>query len=175
MEFPSFSMYQEYLSRPLIPRVFAKFWAPPWIPRPLQLVAMAAVVYPHWKARRLDRRGHPIIPTLNFDESDIQNEGYVCFRQREVKAVRRTRASQASPIDKMLALQRQLQQPLEIAQTLEKRESLKEISATHSCSLWLARLEMVELRLKAPELVSKADDAMLVDLNQNVMRRPPPM
>ncbi|KIY69493.1 hypothetical protein CYLTODRAFT_452585 [Cylindrobasidium torrendii FP15055 ss-10] len=173
MEFPSFLMYQDYLSQPLTSRVFAKLWAPSWIPRPPQLVAMAAVVYPHWRARRLDRRGHPIIPTLNFDGSDVLNEGYVCFRQREVKAVRRTRASQASPLDKMLALQRQLQQPLEIVQTLAKRESLRQASAQASCNIWLARLEMVELRLNAPELASKADDTMFVDVNQNVMCRPP--
>ncbi|KIY67334.1 hypothetical protein CYLTODRAFT_294764 [Cylindrobasidium torrendii FP15055 ss-10] len=180
MEFPSFTKYQEILSRPLPTRVFATFAVPRWVPKPPQLVAMAAAVYPHWKARRIDRRGHPIIPSLNLDETDTLNEGYVCFRHREAKAVRKTRASQANPIEKLQSLQRQLQQPLEIIQTLLRREFCKQGSGIQACNIWKARLEMVELRRRTPGLASKADDEILVDKDQNVrltksrVRVPPP-
>jgi hypothetical protein len=58
---------------------------------------LAKVIYLYWRDRRVERKGHKVIPHLNvsikfnsvnrswgstpcqFDESDVPNESYVCF------------------------------------------------------------------------------------------------
>lgn len=91
------------------------------------------------------------------------NESYVCFRQREVKAIRKTRASQTNPTEKLTALQKQLQEPLELAQKILKREGLKRESVDVTSRMWMCRVELVNLKRKNPALGSKGDDDLLVD------------
>ncbi|KAE9405734.1 hypothetical protein BT96DRAFT_316199 [Gymnopus androsaceus JB14] len=66
-----------------------------------------------------------IIPRLNFDEANTLNESYVCFRRREKKTVRKTRASQVTSSDKLARLQTELEHPLQLAKHLLAREQLK--------------------------------------------------
>jgi len=65
MAFPPFSDYQEVFSSPLPPSMFATFTVPTWIPQPAQLLRLAKVIYPYWRDRRIERKGHRIIPDLN--------------------------------------------------------------------------------------------------------------
>lgn len=65
MTFPEFSEYQEAFSQPLKPELFSSYVVPSWIPPPPALLQLARAIYPHWKERRLDRKGHRIIPVLN--------------------------------------------------------------------------------------------------------------
>jgi hypothetical protein len=96
MTFPPFSDYQDAFSSSLTPSMFATFTVPTWIPQPVQLLHLAKVIYPYWRDRHVERKGHRIIPHLNvsikfnsingscstpcqFDESDVPNESYICF------------------------------------------------------------------------------------------------
>lgn len=63
--FPPFSDYQDTFIIPLQPELFAVFNVPSWIPQPPQLHKFAVTIYPHWKERRIERGGHPIIPVVN--------------------------------------------------------------------------------------------------------------
>jgi hypothetical protein len=65
MTFPPFSDYQDTFSSPLTPSMFATFTVPTWIPQPAQLLRLAKVIYPYWRDRRVERKGHRIIPDLN--------------------------------------------------------------------------------------------------------------
>jgi enhancer of polycomb-like protein len=65
MTFPPFTDYQEAFSSPLPPSMFAMFTVPTWIPQPALLLRLAEVIYPYWRDRRIERKGHQIIPTLN--------------------------------------------------------------------------------------------------------------
>jgi len=81
---------------------------------------------------------------LNF----LSNESYISFRRREIKAVRKTRASQTTSSDKLLCLQNELAQGLELAKTLLARENLKRDCTQQSLHVWDKRLEFAELKCK---------------------------
>ncbi|KAG8215759.1 enhancer of polycomb-like-domain-containing protein [Butyriboletus roseoflavus] len=171
MTFPPFSDYQDIFSTPLPPSVFASFIAPFWIPPPVHLLRLAKVIYPYWRERRIERGGHRIIPTLNFDEADVINESYICFRRREIKSVRKTRASQATSSDKLLRLQSELAQSLELAKTLLTRENLKKENAQQVVQVWEKRLEFAELKRKFPALGTKEDEELLHE-KERVTKKP---
>ncbi|KAJ7623472.1 enhancer of polycomb-like-domain-containing protein [Roridomyces roridus] len=157
MDFPPFSDYQDTFAAPLVPTDFAAFAVPSWIPHPPALTRIARAVYPHWKERRLEREGHRIIPILNGDENDLLNESYICFRRREIKAVRKTRASQVTSSDKLVRLQNELSYPLELATAVLQRENLKQECARQSQNVWEKRMAVF------PSLGDKADDELLLD------------
>lgn len=171
MAFPPFTDYQEAFSSPLPPSMFATFTVPTWIPQPVLLLRLAKVIYPYWRDRRIERKGHRIIPILNFDESDVPNESYICFRRREIKAVRKTRASQATSSDKLLRLQNELTQGLELAKTLLSRENLKRDYTQQTLQVWDKRFEFAELKRKFPSLGTKEDEELLLD-KERVAKKP---
>ncbi|KAJ7224458.1 enhancer of polycomb-like-domain-containing protein [Mycena pura] len=162
MPFPPFSDYLDTFAAPLVPSDFAAFAVPSWIHPPSTLVRIARAVYPHWKERRLERHGHRIIPTLNGDESDILNESYVCFRRREIKAIRKTRA-QITSSDKLLRLQAEFVYPLDLAKAVLARESHKQESVRQSQNVWEKRVAVVDLKRKFPTLGDKVDEELLID------------
>jgi len=163
MAFPAFSEYQDTFSSSLPPTTFAAFSVPSWIPSPSNLSRIARVVYPYWKERRLERGGHRIIPTLNGDETDTSNESYICFRRREIKAVRKTRASHITYSDKLVRLQSELAMSLELSKLVLARETLKKEYGPQAQNVWEKRLNVVELKRKFPTLGDKADEELLQD------------
>ena len=76
------------------------FTVPSWIPQSQQLIRFPMAIYLYWKERQIKRGGHCIIPTwpqgksyasslsetfsLSYDELDIKNKLYMCFRWRNV-------------------------------------------------------------------------------------------
>ncbi|KAJ3812653.1 enhancer of polycomb-like-domain-containing protein [Lentinula aff. lateritia] len=173
MHFPEFSEYQEVLSLPLPPATFASYSPPTWLPQPSHLLRLARVVYPYWRERCLERAGRRIIPHLNFDESDTLNESYVCFRRRETKAVRKTRASQATSSDKLTRLQSEFEYPLQLATQLLAREQLKRDSARQSHHVWNLRMKMVDLKIKNPTFGDKIDEELLIDKERPIKKAEP--
>ncbi|KAG6917434.1 hypothetical protein DXG01_002520 [Tephrocybe rancida] len=176
MAFPSFSEYQDTFLSPLPAATFTLYSVPQWIPAPSHLVRIARVVYEHWKERRIERGGHRIIPILNYDEADTLNESYVCFRRREIKTVRKTRASQATSSDKLVRLQTELSYPLELGKHLFQREHFKQEAAQYTRHVWEKRILLAEFKRKYPNWGDKADDDLLVDKEQpkrTELPRPP--
>ncbi|GJE91699.1 enhancer of polycomb-like domain-containing protein [Phanerochaete sordida] len=161
--FPPFSDYQDTFASQLSPSLFAMFMIPSWVPQPPQLLRMAYSIYPHWKERRIERGGHPIMPFVNLDETDTKNESYICFRRRESKAVRKTRAQQATYSDKMIRLQSELTSAMELATSVLQRESLKRETAKHGSSVWESRFTLIDLKRKFPTLGAKEDEELFYD------------
>ena len=189
MAFPPFSDYQDTFSLPLSPSTFTSFTLPSWLPSSPQLTRMARVAYPYWKERRLERGGHRVVPILNvrewltlcfiiiklvfqYDESDTLNESYICFRRRDVKAVRKTRASQVTSSDKLARLQAEFAFPLELAKSILTREHLKRESARQSQHIWEQRMQLIELRRQYPMFADKSDEELLVGRERR--KGPPP-
>ncbi|KIY52168.1 hypothetical protein FISHEDRAFT_56145 [Fistulina hepatica ATCC 64428] len=170
MPFPAFSEYHDSFLTPLSSPIFAAYVVPDWVPNPMNLLRFARAIYPHWKARRLERKGNRIIPTLNSDESDSKNESYVCFRRREIKAVRKTRASQQSSSEKLSRLQSELSYPLDLAKAILNRETLKREQAVQAQNAWSKRLAMADLKRKFPALGDKADEELFVDRERPAKR-----
>ncbi|KAF9530669.1 enhancer of polycomb-like-domain-containing protein [Crepidotus variabilis] len=171
MDFPAFSDYQDVFSETLPASTFATYSIPTWVPAPTSLLKIAKVVYPYWKERRIERGGHRIIPSLNGDESDTLNESYVCFRRRESKSVRKTRASQVTSSDKLARLQIEFNYPLEIAKSILNREMMKKEVVQQSQTVWEKRLAFADLKRKFPSLHDKTDEELLVD-KERVVKKP---
>lgn len=163
MAFPPFSDYQETFATKLPASMFASFVVPEWVPEPAQLLRLAKVIYPYWRERRIERRGHRIIPSLNLDEADSKNESFICFRRRELKAVRKTRASQVSYSEKLVRLKSELALSLDLSGHVRTRELLKREAAQQAQQVWEKRLAFVELRTRFPSLAVKEDEELLFD------------
>ncbi|EGN97434.1 hypothetical protein SERLA73DRAFT_161474 [Serpula lacrymans var. lacrymans S7.3] len=171
MTFPPFSEYQDTFTSPFTPAIFTSFTVPSWIPSSAQLLRLARMIYPYWRERRIERGGHRIIPALNFDEADVINESYICFRRREIKAVRKTRASQATSSDKLLRLQSELSISLELAKSVLTRENIKKDAAQQAIQVWEKRMEFVNMKRKFSSLGSKEDEDLLHD-KERVPKKP---
>ncbi|KAF9445195.1 hypothetical protein P691DRAFT_676156 [Macrolepiota fuliginosa MF-IS2] len=173
MSFPAFTDYQDAFFAELPPSTFATFTIPSWLPKPPQLLRIARTVYPYWKERRQERAGHRIIPSLNGDESDTLNESYICFRRREIKAVRKTRASQVTSSDRLTRLQAELSYPLELAKLILNRETTKKECAQQAQGVWEKRMALVDLKRVYPVLNDKGDEELLVDKERPVKKPEP--
>ena len=98
-----------------------------------------------------------------LDETDTSNESYICFRRRESKAVRKTRAQQMTYSDKMIRLQTELATAMELANNALQREGLKREFASHGKNVWESRFGLVDLKRKFPALGVKEDDELFHD------------
>ncbi|KAG7090577.1 hypothetical protein E1B28_009684 [Marasmius oreades] len=163
MTFPPFADYQDTFASPLPSVTFVSFTPPSWLPSPAHLTQIARAIYPYWKERKLERGGRRIIPTVNLDENDALNESYICFRRRDVKTARKTRASQVSSYDKLARLQVDFASVLHLANLVLQREQLKREAVAHSQHIWEERRELVEIRLKHPTVTEKGDEELLRD------------
>ncbi|KAI0360579.1 hypothetical protein OH77DRAFT_698921 [Trametes cingulata] len=161
--FPPFSDYQDTFASPLKPEMFAVYQVPDWVPHPQQMLRYARVIYPYWRERRLERGGHRIIPTVNLDETDTKNESYICFRRREIKAVRKTRASQASYSDRMIRLQSEIGTVLDIVRMVQQREVLKRDAQSQNRLVWDKRHVLADLKRAHPSLGAKEDEELFQD------------
>ncbi|KAI0065205.1 hypothetical protein BV25DRAFT_146653 [Artomyces pyxidatus] len=170
---PPFAAFEESFGSTLEPDAFAAFSAPSWIPSPFAMVRYAKAIYPHWRDRKIERNGQRIVPVLNYNESDTKNESYICFRRREVKNIRKTRASQASSSDKLIRLQQELLTTYELAKGILVREQLKREAIAQTRAVWGKRDEMIALKRKYPTLGAKEDEELLFDKERVVKKSKP--
>jgi hypothetical protein len=79
------------------------------------------------------------------------NETYICFRRREIKAVRKKRVSQATPSDNLVCLQAELTYPLELAKAVLVRDTMNMGYAQQAQLVWEKRLALVDLKRTFPK------------------------
>ncbi|THH30198.1 hypothetical protein EUX98_g3973 [Antrodiella citrinella] len=170
-QFPPFSEYYEAFAIDPHPTLFALASVPAWAPSAPQLSKFAKAVYPHWSKRRQERGGHPIIPIVNLDETDTRNESYICFRRREIKAVRKTRAQQATYGDKMQRLQSEMLSAIDVARYVIQRETMKKDTTGLGLNQADARFKLVDLKRKFPTLGTKEDEELYYD-KERVSKKP---
>lgn len=87
----------------------------------------AKAIYEYWKSRRIERGNMPIHPSLKFEthqETDDMDP-YVCFRRREARQTRKTRARDVVMADKLKLLRRQLEEGRHLIVLARERELLK--------------------------------------------------
>ncbi|KAJ7675437.1 hypothetical protein B0H17DRAFT_1207626 [Mycena rosella] len=168
---PDFSLYRHFFFEPLPANLFASYTAPSWIPPPALLVRIARTIYPHWKHRRSLLKGRRIRPSLNYDESDFFNESYICFRRRDNKPVRKTRAGQANNADKLVQIHGNLSQAIDLANAILERENLKKAAGVESQNVWNARRPLADLLRAFPAMATKTDEALLVEKPKKI--KPP--
>lgn len=92
-----------------------------------QIMPHAKAIYEYWKSRRLECGNKTIHPSLKFEthpESDDMDP-YVCFRRREARQTRKTRARDVQCAEKLKKLRRELEEGRQLIVLSRERELLK--------------------------------------------------
>lgn len=125
----------------------------------------AKEIYEYWKSRRQALSNRPLHPTLKFEISPDSDDmdPYVCFRRREVRATRKTRARDVLCADKLKRLRRELEDARQLAMAAHQRELFKAEMLKTDRAIFETRGTLKELKVR---LGIKTDDEDLV--NQKV-------
>ncbi|TVY81472.1 Enhancer of polycomb-like protein [Lachnellula suecica] len=88
----------------------------------------AAEIYEHWKARRLASGNGSIQPSLKFETHQEKDDAdpYVCFRRREMRQTRKTRARDVQSTDKLKKLRLELENARQLVKLAHQRETQKQ-------------------------------------------------
>lgn len=125
----------------------------------------AKELYEYWKSRRQALSNRPLHPTLKFEthqESD-DLDPYVCFRRREVRQTRKTRARDVQSADKLKRLRRELEDGRQLIIASYERELLKKEMLNIDRLIFEQRATLKEAKVR---LGIKTDDEDLI--NQKV-------
>ena len=122
-----------------------------------QLMQHAKAMYNHWSARRQDMGNKPLHPTLKSElhqETD-DADPYVCFRRREARQTRKTRARDVQMADRMKRLRRELEDGRQLVLMTYEREMMKRELVSHDRQIFehraLLRKLKVQLKIKGDE------------------------
>ncbi|KAK9478335.1 enhancer of polycomb-like-domain-containing protein [Lipomyces japonicus] len=123
-------------------------------------IQFAKMIYPHWKERKVERKGKPIMYALRFEEHDKDDsDPYVCFRRREFRQVRKTRRSDAQSSEKLRRLRAEMEIARALTEFVVKRETLRKESMQLEWDTFKQRVIVKDLKRK---LGIKGDDDDLV-------------
>jgi enhancer of polycomb-like protein len=92
-----------------------------------KLGAFAKDIYDFWKVRRQNSGNKALQPSLKFETHQDNDDGdpYVCFRRREVRQTRKTRARDVQSTDKLRRLRKELEDGRNLVSLAHRREATK--------------------------------------------------
>ncbi|KAL7625485.1 Enhancer of polycomb-like protein 1 [Parahypoxylon ruwenzoriense] len=113
--------------------------------------------YEYWKARRQTAGNKSLHPSLKFETHQEHDDmdPYVCFRRREVRQTRKTRARDAQVTDKLKRLRRELEDARQLIVLSCQREILKRELLNSDRSIFEQRSSLKETKIR---LSIKGDD-----------------
>ena len=131
-----------------------------------KLHAAAKDFYEFWKKRRLESGNHPLQPSLKFETHQDNDDGdpYVCFRRREVRQTRKTRARDVQSTEKLKRLRKELEEGRNIVKLVLNRELAKRELMKTEKDIFEARSELKAIKIKTG--IKTDDDELLI--NQKV-------
>ncbi|CAK7267945.1 Enhancer of polycomb-like protein 1 [Sporothrix epigloea] len=110
----------------------------------------AKEIYEYWKQRRSDVGG-ALHPTLKFETHQETDEmdPFVCFRRREVRQTRKTRARDIQSADKLKTLRRELEDGRQLVTLSYEREATKRELLLTDRAVYeqRAKLKLMKIRL----------------------------
>jgi enhancer of polycomb-like protein len=115
------------------------------------LLLHAKAIYEYWRSRRQEAANMPIHPTLKFEthqETD-DTDPYVCFRRREARQTRKTRARDNKIAETLKRLRRELEDGRQLVLLSAEREILKRelLHADRAVFEERARLKQMKVKL----------------------------
>lgn len=115
----------------------------------------AKAIYEYWKVRRQEMGNKPIHPTLKFEthQEKDDTDPYVCFRRREARQTRKTRARDNKIAETLKRLRRELEDGRQIVILSAEREIMKRelLHADRVVFEERARLKMLKTKLGIKE------------------------
>lgn len=122
-------------------------------------------IYEYWKSRRQGSGNKPLQPSLKFEvhQDSDETDPYVCFRRRDVRQTRKTRARDIQSTEKLRRLRKELEEGRQLVQLGYQRETAKREQVAIDRSIFEQRAKVKEIRQR---LGIKVDDEDLI--NQKV-------
>ncbi|EAQ86014.1 hypothetical protein CHGG_07267 [Chaetomium globosum CBS 148.51] len=146
-----------------------------------KIMSHAKEIYEYWKSRRQALNNQPLHPTLKFEKHQESDEAdpYVCFRRREVRQTRKTRARDVQSADKLKRLRKELEEGRQLVLAAHNRELLKADMLKTDRAIFEVRAQLKEHKIR---LGIKTDDEDLINQKPQkrkapdvpTMQRPPP-
>ncbi|KAI0490771.1 enhancer of polycomb-like-domain-containing protein [Xylaria cf. heliscus] len=129
----------------------------------------AKTIYEYWRSRRQAVGNKSLHPSLKFETHQEHDDmdPYVCFRRREVRQTRKTRARDVQVADKLKKLRRELEDGRQLVVFSHRREVFKRELLKTDKLVYEQRAKLKETKIK---LNIKADDDDLV--NTKPQKRP---
>ncbi|TPX15156.1 uncharacterized protein E0L32_004714 [Thyridium curvatum] len=133
-----------------------------------KIMPHAKEIYEHWKTQRQVMGNRSLHPTLKFETHQDSDEmdPYVCFRRREVRQTRKTRARDVQSADKLKRLRRELEDGRQLIMLSHEREMLKRELLNTDRLVYEHRARLKEAKVR---LGIKAHDEDLI--NQKVSKK----
>jgi enhancer of polycomb-like protein len=127
--------------------------------------------YEFWKQRRQENGNHPLQPHLKSETNQDNDDGdpYVCFRRREVRQTRKTRARDVQSTEKLKRLRKELEEGRSIVKLVLNREMAKRELMKTDKEIFDSRGELKAIKFKTG---IKVDDEELL-INQKVCHSRP--
>jgi len=111
----------------------------------------AKAIYEYWKSRRQEMGNKPIHPTLKFETHQETDDAdpYVCFRRREARQTRKTRARDNKIAETLKRLRRELEDGRQLVLLSAEREMMKRelLYADRAVFEERARLKQMKVKL----------------------------
>jgi enhancer of polycomb-like protein len=130
----------------------------------------AKAIYEYWKSRRQDMGNKPLHPSLKFETHQETDDAdpYVCFRRREARQTRKTRARDNKVAETLKRLRRELEDGRQLVLLSYEREMSKRELLQLDRALFEERSKLKKIKT---HLSIKGDDEYLI--NQKPQRRKP--
>lgn len=134
-----------------------------------KILKFAQDIYEHWKIRRQGSGNKPLQPTLKVETHQENDEAdpYVCFRRREVRQTRKTRARDIQSTERLRKLRKELEEGRYLLVLTQQREKLKARMRKAEQNVFEKRAKVKDTKVK---LGIKTDDEDLI--NQKVRSFP---
>lgn len=125
--------------------------------------AHSKAIYEYWRSRRQDTGNKSLHPSLKFETHQEHDDmdPYVCFRRREFRQTRKTRARDVQSADKLKKLRRELEDGRQLVVFAHRRELLKRELLKTDRLVFEQRAKLKETKIK---LNIKTDDDDLVNI-----------
>ncbi|KAK2601931.1 Enhancer of polycomb-like protein 1 [Conoideocrella luteorostrata] len=128
----------------------------------------AKAIYSYWKDSRLEVGNAPLHPTLKFEihQDTDDTDPYVCFRRREARQTRKTRARDNKVAETLKRLRRELEDGRQLVLLSFEREMMKRELLHMDRNVFEDRAKLKQMKLR---LGIKGEDEDLV--NQKPQKR----
>lgn len=124
-----------------------------------KIMPHAKELYEFWKQRRQAKGNGPLNPSLKFethqDSDDL--DPYVCFRRREVRQTRKTRARDVQSADKLKRLRRELEDGRQLVLQSYERELNKRDLLQYDKAVYKTRESLKQLKVRLGIKTNDAD------------------
>ena len=119
-------------------------------------------IYEYWRTRRQAAGNRPLQPTLKFELHQDSDDGdpYVCFRRRDVRQTRKTRARDFQVTEKLRKLRLELEEGRRLVIMAVQREEIRRQQIAQDRKVFELRAKLKDTR---QQLGIRVDDGDLVN------------